>query len=204
MRVARDGSVEVLSAVQDIGGGIRTVLAQVVAEELGVRPQDVVVRIGDTVWPPGPASGGSVTTGSLSPAARTAAFKAKQEVYVQAARALGSPPEALAAMPLRTAAAKMRIERVTAQATRADDYGGFAGHGPHRGRGIGGYGGVQFAEVAVDVETGVVKVERVVAVHDCGRPINPLAIESQNPRRRHPGCVVRALRRIASSTGRAA
>jgi xanthine dehydrogenase YagR molybdenum-binding subunit len=45
--------------------------------------------------------------------------------------------------------------------------------------GIGGYGGVQFAEVAVDVETGVVKVERVVAVHDCGRPINPLAVESQ-------------------------
>jgi xanthine dehydrogenase YagR molybdenum-binding subunit len=38
---------------------------------------------------------------------------------------------------------------------------------------------VQFAEVAVDTETGVVKVERVVAVHDCGRPINPKLIESQ-------------------------
>ena len=41
------------------------------------------------------------------------------------------------------------------------------------------YGGVQFAEVAVDTETGVIRVERVVAVHDCGRPINPLAVESQ-------------------------
>jgi xanthine dehydrogenase YagR molybdenum-binding subunit len=40
-------------------------------------------------------------------------------------------------------------------------------------------GGVQFAEVAVDTETGIIKVERVVAVHDCGRPINPLALESQ-------------------------
>jgi len=38
---------------------------------------------------------------------------------------------------------------------------------------------VQFAEVAVDTETGVIKVERVVAVHDCGRPLNPLAVESQ-------------------------
>ena len=180
VRIARDGSVEVLSAVQDIGGGIRTALAQIVAEELGVRPQDVVVRIGDTMWPPGPPSGGSVTTGSISPAARNAAFKAKREVYAQAARALGSPPEALAqSMSLRAAAAKMRIDCVTAQATRADDYGGFAGHGAHRGRGIGGYGGVQFAEVVVDVETGIVKVERVVAVHDCGRPINPLAIEGQ-------------------------
>ena len=40
-------------------------------------------------------------------------------------------------------------------------------------------GGVQFAEVAVDTETGVIRVERVVAVHDCGRPMNPLHIESQ-------------------------
>jgi xanthine dehydrogenase YagR molybdenum-binding subunit len=40
-------------------------------------------------------------------------------------------------------------------------------------------GGVQFAAVAVDTETGVVRVERVVAVQDCGRPINPRQIESQ-------------------------
>jgi xanthine dehydrogenase YagR molybdenum-binding subunit len=40
-------------------------------------------------------------------------------------------------------------------------------------------GGVQFAEVAVDVETGLVRVERIVAVHDCGRPVNPLAVRSQ-------------------------
>ena len=40
-------------------------------------------------------------------------------------------------------------------------------------------GGVQFAAVAVDTETGIVRVERVVAVQDCGRPINPLQIESQ-------------------------
>ena len=40
-------------------------------------------------------------------------------------------------------------------------------------------GGVQFAEVAVDTETGIVHVERVVAVQDCGRPMNPLQIESQ-------------------------
>jgi xanthine dehydrogenase YagR molybdenum-binding subunit len=38
---------------------------------------------------------------------------------------------------------------------------------------------VQFSEVAVDTETGIIRVERVVAVHDCGRPVNPLAVESQ-------------------------
>jgi len=40
-------------------------------------------------------------------------------------------------------------------------------------------GGVQFAEVLVDTETGVIRVERVVAVHDCGRPMNILGLESQ-------------------------
>ncbi|HEY8041116.1 MAG TPA: molybdopterin cofactor-binding domain-containing protein, partial [Polyangiaceae bacterium] len=180
VRIGRDGSVEVLSAVQDIGGGIRTALAQVVAQELGIRPQDVTVRIGDTSYPPGPASGGSVTTGSITPAARNAAFLARREVYAQAARAASSTPEALmGSMPLRTAAAKLRTEQITAQATRSDDYGGFVQGRGRRGMGIGGYGGVQFSEVAVDVETGRVQVERVVAVHDCGRPINPLAVEGQ-------------------------
>ena len=42
-----------------------------------------------------------------------------------------------------------------------------------------GIGGVQFAEVVVDTETGIVKVERMLAVHDCGRPINPQLVESQ-------------------------
>ena len=40
-------------------------------------------------------------------------------------------------------------------------------------------GGVQFAAVAVDTETGIIRVERMVAVHDCGRPINLLGLESQ-------------------------
>jgi xanthine dehydrogenase YagR molybdenum-binding subunit len=40
-------------------------------------------------------------------------------------------------------------------------------------------GGVQFAEVAVDVDAGIIHVERIVAAQDCGRPINPLLIESQ-------------------------
>jgi xanthine dehydrogenase YagR molybdenum-binding subunit len=38
---------------------------------------------------------------------------------------------------------------------------------------------VQFAEVAVDTETGIIRIERVVAVQDCGRPMNPRQIESQ-------------------------
>jgi xanthine dehydrogenase YagR molybdenum-binding subunit len=58
-------------------------------------------------------------------------------------------------------------------------YDGYAMQAPNINISRHGIGGVQFAEVTVDMETGVVKVERIVAVHDCGRPINPKLVESQ-------------------------
>jgi len=193
VRITRDGSVEVLSAVQDLGTGIRTALAMVVAEELGLRVTDVTVRIGDTRYPQGPSSGGSKTTGSLTPAARNAAYAVKRKLLEQVAPALDARPEHLVmaggsinvrgdasrSLTFKAAAARLRTEEVAARSGRSDDYGGFLeGKGRNRA-GMGGYGGVQFSAVAVDTETGVIKVERVVAVHDCGRPINPLALESQ-------------------------
>jgi xanthine dehydrogenase YagR molybdenum-binding subunit len=200
VRVTRDGSVELLSAVQDIGGGIRTALAQVVAEELGLRPADINVRIGDTSFPSGPASGGSMTTGSITPAARNAAYKVKQQILEQIAPTLGVAADKLTmrdgrvyaltetggadaskSMTFRQAVAKLKTEQVAARASRSDDYGGFVFKNKEGdfGIGLGQYGGVQFAEVSVDTETGIIRVERVVAVHDCGRPMNPLALESQ-------------------------
>ncbi|HEY0408284.1 MAG TPA: xanthine dehydrogenase family protein molybdopterin-binding subunit [Pyrinomonadaceae bacterium] len=203
VRVTRDGSVELLSGVQDIGGGIRTALAQIVAEEFGLRPTDINIRIGDTSFPGGPASGGSMTTGSITPAARNAAHNVKQQLLEQIAPQFNSTPALLEMrdgaiyargvkgaissagprklLTFRQAASRLKTEQIAARTSRADDYGGFAFKDPEAafGFGIGRYGGVQFAEVAVDTETGIVKVERVVAVHDCGRPVNPLALESQ-------------------------
>lgn len=194
VRITRDGSVELMSGVQDIGGGIRTALAQVVAEELGLRPQDVAVRIGDTAFPAGPASGGSVTTGSITPPTRNAAHKVKLQLLEQVAAALGLKSDQLSLrggsvhvadaqghsiprLTFKQAASKLQTEQIAARADRSKDYSTVGGEGPSGGRIT--YGGVQFAEVVVDTETGVIKVERVVAVHDCGRPLNPLAVESQ-------------------------
>ncbi len=80
----------------------------------------------------------------------------------------------------RDAAKRLRTEQLAVTASRPDDYGGFE-NSPQKGNGItvGKIGGVQFVEVAVDTELGLIKVERIVAVHDCGRPINPMQIESQ-------------------------
>ena len=188
VRITKDGSVELLSGVQDIGGGIRTALAQVVAEELGLKAADINVKIGDTAFPAGPSSGGSVTTGSITPPAREAAWKAKQQLIEEIATPLGISPDKLTleggkvfdhdnpnkAVSFRAACAKMHTEDIAGRARRRDEY-----TGPEKKEVKSGTGGVQFAQVAVDTETGKVHVERVVAVHDCGRPINPLALESQ-------------------------
>jgi xanthine dehydrogenase YagR molybdenum-binding subunit len=182
VRIHQDGSVEALSAVQDIGGGIKTVLAQVVAEELGLRPRDITVRVGDTQFPPGPPSGGSMTTTSITPAVRNAAYKAKERFVKEVASAWRVSPASISladgkvtsdggkSASFKQAAGAMRTETVSATAMRSPEYGN---------RDMMFLGGVQFAEVAVDTETGIIRVERVVAVHDCGRPMNLLGLESQ-------------------------
>ena len=82
-------------------------------------------------------------------------------------------------MSFHEAAAKLKTEQVSATASRAPDYGGFQVPTGTGGLAHDSLGGVQFAEVSVDTETGQVRIERVVGVHDCGRPVNPLQIESQ-------------------------
>lgn len=187
VRILADGSVEVRSSVQDLGTGIRTALAQVVAEELGLAARDVTVRIGDTLHPIGPNSGGSVTTGSITPAARNAAYRAGQALLAEAARSMDARPADLAfrdgrvvhrsdpsrSLSFREAAGRMRTDQVTVTARRPEQYRGEPSLASPR------LGGVQFVEVSVDTELGVVRVHEVLAVHDCGRPINPLALESQ-------------------------
>ncbi|CAN5420082.1 xanthine dehydrogenase family protein molybdopterin-binding subunit [soil metagenome] len=197
-RVTRDGSVELLSGVQDIGTGIRTALAMVVAEELGLKPTDITIKIGDTAYPAGPGSGGSVTTNSITPVARNAAYEIKKQLTEQFAALLGveqsdvvfadakvsSKSNPSNALTFKAACKKLKTEQLSAVAHRSADYpmpdeGGGRRAGGRRGGASGGLGGVQFAEVSVDTRTGVIKVDRVVAVHDCGRPINPLGLESQ-------------------------
>jgi xanthine dehydrogenase YagR molybdenum-binding subunit len=79
----------------------------------------------------------------------------------------------------KAAAARLRTDQIGVIAARSDDYAGFARRMPDAALAQQALGGVQFAEVSVDTGTGVIRVERVVAVQDCGRPINPKQIESQ-------------------------
>jgi xanthine dehydrogenase YagR molybdenum-binding subunit len=193
VRIYGDGSVEAFSSAQDIGTGTRTVFAQAVAEELGLRADDIGARIGDTNFPIGPASGGSRVTSSLTPAARNAAYKAARDIATRVAPSFGvsahdivfeggrvlvrDKPET--AISFREACKRAKFSELSHRAERERDYEGYAREAGDMQISKHGIGGVQFAEVAVDTETGIVKVERIVAVHDCGRPINPMLVESQ-------------------------
>jgi xanthine dehydrogenase YagR molybdenum-binding subunit len=193
VRIQGDGSVEAFSSAQDIGTGTRTVLAQVVAEEFGLKPEEIGSYIGDTRYPIGPPSGGSRVTSSLTPAARNAAYRAARDLAERVAPALDAPPVDVIfeaghvfargkpqnGMSFKEAVKKANFVEISHRANRNADYDGYMLETQDFAVGRHGIGGVQFAEVIVDTETGVVKVERILAVHDCGRPINPKLIESQ-------------------------
>jgi xanthine dehydrogenase YagR molybdenum-binding subunit len=183
VRLHRDGSVEVLQGAQDIGTGFRTAMALVAAEELGVKPKDVRMRIGDTRLPLGPGSGGSNTTNTVAPAVRLAAREVREKLFAVAAPLLGAKAEELdaadgrifvastpsRAIPLKQAAAKIKDEAITATASRKKQYETYKQD----------LSGSQFVEVEVDTETGVIRVLKVVGVVDCGFPMNALTAESQ-------------------------
>jgi xanthine dehydrogenase YagR molybdenum-binding subunit len=183
VRIHRDGSVEVMTGCQDIGSGYRTAMMIVAAEELGIEPEDVTMRLGDTQFPEGPASGGSVTINSMAPAVRLAAHQAREKLFELAAPLVGATPAELdaangkifvaadpqKAVGFKQAAAKMPGETLDGLAKRGRQYETFRGD----------LAGTQFAEVEVDTETGEVRVLRMVSVNDCGFPVNPLTAENQ-------------------------
>lgn len=190
VKIHNDGGVEIRSSVQDIGTGTKTILAQVVAEELGLEVKDITVNIGDTFFPVGPGSGGSVVTGSITPPTRNAAFEAKKELLKLVAKKWETESgelqivdghvvhesDATKKMTFREATKLMRTSQISKVASRADDYEGFQ---QPWGLAYGDLGSVQFAEVSVNTDTGFVKVDRVVAAHSCGRPLNIGQLESQ-------------------------
>jgi len=164
VRVGSDGRATVVTAMQDIGTGTKTAMAQIAAEELGVPLEHVTVAVGDSAHGPYAAiSAGSSTTPSMGPAVRAAAADARRQI------------EEIAEQRGRTGAPVAEVVDVLEDAQIL----GKGARGPNpTGMQVLTFG-VQVAEVAVDVETGEVWVERIAAIHDVGRVINPLGASSQ-------------------------
>ncbi len=182
VRIGSDARANVVTAMQDIGTGTRTAMAQIAAEELGLSLDDVDVQVGDSSRGPyAIASGGSATLPSVGPAVRAAAADARRQLLEIAAQRFERGDGELSLENGRIVASDGESWEL-AELTELLQDGQILGKGA-RGPNPAGMRvltfGVQVAEVAVDVETGEVVVERIVAIHDVGRVINPLGAQSQ-------------------------
>ena len=182
IRVGSDGRAAVVTAMQDIGTGTRTVMAQIAAEELGVQLSHVRVELGDSARGPfASVSAGSSTTPSMGPAVRAAAADAKRQIIEIAAQRYELEERVLDVKDGQVISAdggSWPLEEVTGLLGDAQILGkGARGPNPTGMRVL--TFGIQVAEVAIDIETGEVRVERIAAIHDVGRIINPLGAQSQ-------------------------
>jgi CO/xanthine dehydrogenase Mo-binding subunit len=182
VRVSSDGHATVLTAMQDIGTGSRTAMAQIAADELGLPLERVRVSLGDSAKGTyASISAGSSTIPSMGPAVRAAAADAARQVLEIAAQRFHLEQRVLSLKNghvVSSDGGSWPIEEVTGLLEDAQITGkGARGPNPTGMRVL--TFGIQVADVAVDVETGEVRVERMAAVHDVGRVINPLGASSQ-------------------------
>ena len=182
-RVTSDGRIAVVTAMQDIGTGTRTAMAQIAAEELGVPLDRVEVVLGDSARGPyATLSAGSSTTPSVGPAVRAAAADAKRQIIEIAAQRYDLEERVLDIKDGIVFSADGNVSTPLEALLEILGNAQILGKG---GRGPNPTGmstltfGIQVVEVEVDVETGEVNVRRVAAVHDVGRIINPLGARSQ-------------------------
>ena len=182
VRLGSDGRATVVTAMQDIGTGTRTAMAQIAAEELSLPLERVRVELGDSARGPyASISAGSSTTPSMGPAVRAAAADAARQLIEIAAQRFHLEESVLSLRGAQIVSAdggSWPMEEVTGLLEDAQILGkGARGPNPTGMRVL--TFGIQVAEVAVDVETGEIVVERVYAIHDVGRVINPLGARSQ-------------------------
>ncbi len=183
VRLDAEGRAQVVTGIQDIGTGTLTSARLVAAEELGLPLERVRASGGDTgpnVY--GPVAGGSQTTPSVLPAVRSAAGKVRKTLLQLASDVLEIAAEDLelrdGRIRSRDGALDVDVVEVTSKLGNATiDGSGSRGPNPDGFR-VHTFG-CQIAQVAVDPGTGEVRVERVVAVHDVGRVVNPLLAASQ-------------------------
>jgi len=189
VKMNQDGTANVLSGAVEIGQGYATAIAQVVAEALGIRYEDVNPTLADTAATPA-TIGNVASTGTSSPmnAAKLAAEDVKRKLFQLAAPRLNAPVDALEARDgniwVKGTSNKIPIADICAANWQVT---GTANNPPvdairdeKTRQVIHAYAAAAtIAEVEVDTETGMVDVIRITSGHDCGRAINPVIVENQ-------------------------
>jgi len=171
VKLDRSGRVTIFSGASDIGQGVNTLLCQIAAEELHCDPRDVTVVAADTdLTPVDLGAYSSRVTFMVGNAAREACRKLAEKLQAAGGQSF--------------AEACQRAE--AAEGAPLAGTGGYRTQklgGDYRGGTIGASPAYSFtahvAEVSVDEETGIWKVARIWAAHDCGKALNPTLVEGQ-------------------------
>ncbi len=176
--IGSDGSVVMRCGTQDIGTGNRTIMAMVVAETLGLEVNQVTIELGDSNQPFAPGSGGSTTAAAVMPAMRVTAGKARDALFERIAPQLGVPLEQISVGVGTVVAGSRSITWREACKMLGTVPVSVDGQW-ERGLSAGGTSGVQFADVEVDIETGITRVRKIVCVQDCGLIVDAKTAETQ-------------------------
>ncbi len=196
-----DGTATLLTGALDIGQGAETILCQIVAEELGLRMEDINVIAADTETTPVDIgswiSGGAYVTGN---AVKLAASDAQRQLFEVAAEELEANREDLVTRDRKifvkgSPERFMTYSQAIAKSIEKRRGNPIIGRGHYRimkdvathpslattkGRWSDNYAfDAHVAEVEVDLETGQVELLKATIAHDCGFPINPLLVEGQ-------------------------
>jgi xanthine dehydrogenase YagR molybdenum-binding subunit len=183
VRISPDGRALVACGSQDLGTGTYTIMAQTAGNALGIEPAMVEAKLGDSTLPKAPVSGGSQSAASIGPAIEAAAMQAKLKV---AQLAIDDPKSPLHGAAIADVAAKDGRLFLSTSPAKSDSYTDILsrnGGQPVEATGSAEPGedhiaisthsfGAVFAEVAVDVDTYMVEVRRVVATYDIGTLMN--------------------------------
>jgi xanthine dehydrogenase YagR molybdenum-binding subunit len=183
VRFMPGGRVFVGSGTQDLGTGTYTIMAQTAAEELGVDVAVIDVKLGDSTLPKAPVSGGSQSAASVCPAVQDACKQAKLKVGTLAVADAQSPLHGAMAADIDVHGGRVFLKKDSSRGEEIEAVIARNGGQPIEAEGSAEPGedktattaqsfGAVFAEVAVDKDTRMVKVRRVVAVYDIGTLMN--------------------------------
>jgi carbon-monoxide dehydrogenase large subunit len=191
VKVEQDGSASVIQSGVEVGQGIKTILAQIASEELGIPLERITITSPDTDYTPWDASTtSSRSTFHMGNAVRNAAKDAKSQIFALAAPVLNANSEDLEALngEIRVKAGGKKV--TIAEAIRGEWKSGLTILG--RGTYYPNVKGTMFSapsiyymyaahavDLEVDPETGKIRIHKVAAAHDVGKAINPMTVEGQ-------------------------
>ena len=178
-----DGRGFVATAAVDLGTGTYTIMADTAAQYLGLDPKTVDAKLGDSTLPRSPVSGGSQTAASIGPAIQAAAQQAKLKLAELAVADAQSPLHGHQASDLDAKDGKLFLKTSPASSENIEtllarnggksiEANASAEPSESASANTAQSFGAVFAEVAVDKDTHMVQVRRVVACYDIGLLMN--------------------------------